>query len=197
MTHVTLSQLTGYALVLQVLKIDRTATGHAHHVANIILGAAEHHPSLVDAEHLIGDLVEVARDMTAHEDRVDRFAVRAFNRHKVAQQIEHLIARHRVQARRRLIQNEQARLMRQCARQAQLHTHTARKVLDRLGAVELEAPEHTLEHIRVPGAIRARHEAAHLANRKMRGQRHRVEYHAHLLAHLRRLARCAGAHRHA
>lgn len=105
------------------------------------------------------------------------------HRHKLAQHVEHLIACHGVEPGGRLVQDEHLRVVRQGASQAQLHTHTARQLFNRLPRIELEPVKILFEHARVPIPIRALHKLADLGDLDMRRHRNGVEHYADALLH--------------
>lgn len=89
--------------------------------------------------------------MAGHEDAVHGVALGILDRHEIAQRVEHLIASHGIKARRRLVQNEQARAVRQRAGKRELHAHTAGEVLDGFFGVEIRGAKALLKAGGIPG----------------------------------------------
>ena len=101
--------------------------------------------------------------------------------HHTAKELHELVARHGVEPARRLIENEQTRIVREREREHIFHAHTGRELRDLLRLVEREQRQVVPVFVLVPAVVkRARHvrDAAQLF---IRVKVHAAEHHAELL----------------
>lgn len=166
------------AAVHDGVELGRAALRHAGHIGDDVLLHREHDAARIDAHDVVRDLLQVAGDVAGHEDAAALVA------HVQAQRVERLLAGHRVEAGRGLVEHEQVGVVGQRACQRQLHAHAARQVLHRLVLGQLERVGERAERAGVPVLVALGHELAHRVHRELLGERARVEHHADALLEL-------------
>ena len=158
----------------------------AGQIGDRVLLDGEHDAAGVDAHDVVGDLLEVARDVAGHEDAV------ALIPHVAAQDVERFLAGERVEPGGGLVEDQQVGVVCQRASQRQLHAHAAGEVLHRLALRQLELCQALLEVGRAPGVVAVRHELAHRGDGHLLGERAGVEHHARALLGCRHVRRRFG-----
>ena len=123
---------------------------------------------------LIRDFVQITRDVTRQQDRM------VFVLHEVVQQVEHLIPHDRVKTARRLVKQQQLRVMRQRCRDIQLGFRALGVVPDGLFSVNAEFFDVRRKLLRIPVFVRSAEERAHLCGAHRARETAVLEHHADL-----------------
>ena len=114
-------------------------------IADVLCGLREHLPAVVDARDPVGNLLEIAGDVSGYEDAA--LAVSD----EVAQDVQHLLTGKGIEARSRLVEDEQLRIVGKGKRHLQLHAHAARELLYSLLQRDFELAQEVGELPVVPG----------------------------------------------
>lgn len=98
-----------------------------------------------------------------------------------AKQLHELVARHRVEPARRLVEDEQARIVREREREHVLHAHAGRELRNFLRLVECEQLQVVPVFVLVPAVVKRARHVRDGAQLFVRVKIHAAEHHAQLL----------------
>ena len=98
-----------------------------------------------------------------------------------AKQLHELVARHGVESARRLVKDEQARIVRERKREHILHAHAGRELRDLLRLVEREQLQIVPVFVLVPAVVKRPRHVRDAAQLLIRVKIHTAEHHAELL----------------
>ena len=118
--------------------------------------------------------------------------------HHAAKELHELVARHGVEPARRLVKNEQARIVREREREHVLHAHTGRELRDPLRLVEREQRQVVPVFLLIPAVVKRAGHVRDGAQLFVRIKVHAAEHHAKLLLAGRLVGiKIPAEHRHA
>ncbi len=140
----------------------------------VVFRNVEHAASRIDAYHRIGHFFQIGCDMGREQDAVLPIG------NVVKQDVEGFVSGYRVKARRRLVQNKQARLERQGGSQRQLHRHAAGKLLDGLFPRDPKLAQQPVESHGIPGGMHGLTQRIDAAQRKRQRKRAGIGNISHL-----------------
>lgn len=117
MADVAQGRDAGCACVCDRLERRCAAAGDTGRCADIVLRQREHDATLIDARNNVGYFLQIRRNMAREQNAATFFA------YEVAQDIEHVLAGHRVEPGRRFVEYQQFRVVCEGECERELHPH--------------------------------------------------------------------------